>query len=414
MDLSRSRFFRTALAVFALATVATSTTLAADTDEEEATTIKEALAKGKPIVDLRYRYENVSQDDFDKDAHASTLRTVIGYASKDYKGWSLYAEAENVTAIGNDLYNNAGKGDDNNGVTDRPVVADPAGTEINQAILGYKTGAWKFGLGRQEIVLGDSRFVGNVGWRQNHQSFDGFRVDADSLGPVKITYAFVDRVNRIFGDGLDLSTHLSNFSSEVGTLGTLTFYAHLLDYRDVGTAGLSTSTFGLELVGKRKMSDKATFLYEAEYAQQGDYADNPGNVEADYTFLMLGAALPRVTIKLGWEILGGSVEDGSFATPLATLHKFNGWADKFLTTPPNGLEDLYLQLSGKAGPLGWIARYHDFTSDSESINYGSELDLQLLYKAACGASIGLKGALYDADQFSVDTDKWMVWTGYRF
>jgi len=412
MHMFRSRFSSTIAVVLALMILTAGTAVAAD--EEEAATIKEALAKGKPIVDLRYRYENVAQDGFDKDAHASTLRTVLGYQSKDYKGWSLYGEAENVTAIGNDLYNNAGRGDDNNGVSDRPVVADPAGTEINQAILRYKTGAWKFGLGRQEIVLRDARYVGNVGWRQNHQSFDSFRVDADSLGPVKINYAYVDRVNRIFGDGLDLSAHLSNFSSEVGTIGKLTFYAHLLDYQDVGAVGLSTSTFGLELVGKRAMSDSVSFLYEAEYAQQTDYADNPADVDADYAFLMLGAALPHVTIKLGWEVLGGSVENGRFTTPLATLHKFNGWADKFLNTPPNGLEDLYLQLSGKAGPIGWIARYHDFTSDSASIDYGTELDLQLLYKAPCGAAVGLKGALYDANQFSVDTDKWMLWTAYKF
>ena len=35
----------------------------------------------------------------------------------------------------------------------------------------------------------------------------------------------------------------------------------------------------------------------------------------------------------------------SFQTLLATLHKFQGWADKFLTTPPNGIRDLY----GSAG-----------------------------------------------------------------
>ena len=28
-------------------------------------------------------------------------------------------------------------------------------------------------------------------------------------------------------------------------------------------------------------------------------------------------------------------------TPLATLHKFDGWADLFLTTPNKGLQDLY-------------------------------------------------------------------------
>ena len=49
----------------------------------------------------------------------------------------------------------------------------------------------------------------------------------------------------------------------------------------------------------------------------------------------------------GWRIGGGyevlGADDGaaltSFQTPLATLHKFQGWADKFLTTPPNGIRE---------------------------------------------------------------------------
>ena len=37
--------------------------------------------------------------------------------------------------------------------------------------------------------------------------------------------------------------------------------------------------------------------------------------------------------------------DGQLQTPLATLHAFNGWADMFLTTPANGLQDLYFRAS---------------------------------------------------------------------
>ena len=44
-------------------------------------------------------------------------------------------------------------------------------------------------------------------------------------------------------------------------------------------------------------------------------------------------------MKLGFERLEGN---GTVAlqTPLATLHAFNGWADKFLSTPANGLRDV--------------------------------------------------------------------------
>ena len=75
-----------------------------------------------------------------------------------------------------------------------------------------------------------------------------------------------------------------------------------------------------------------------------------------------------------------------FATPLATLHKFDGWADKFLTTPPNGIRDFYA--SGgfsvpKVGPFATIsgqAVYHDFNTDRLNFGYGNEWDFQLAGK----------------------------------
>ena len=59
-----------------------------------------------------------------------------------------------------------------------------------------------------------------------------------------------------------------------------------------------------------------------------------------------------------------------FTTPLATLHKFQGWADKFLTTPANGLEDLYATASvtlkgvGALDTLGFIVSYHDYEAEA--------------------------------------------------
>ena len=398
-----------ALLLLMLAAIGPATLYAA-----EEPSLKEALKKGKATVNLRYRYEDVSEDGFDKDAHASTLRTVVGYRSQVYKGFSLQIEAENVAVIGNDLYNNKGAGSLDNGVRDRPVVADPADTEINQALIRYQGEEWRVAAGRQEILLGDVRFVGNVGWRQNHQSFDALRFDNDSLGGLHLTYAFVDRVNRIFGDSQEMASHLLNTSFDLQNAGKFTLYGYLLDYKDAGAAGLSTSTWGLEFAGKRSLSGERALLYEIEHAEQSDYADNPNAIDAGYTSLMVGAKLPKVTFKLAWELLDGSPASGQFRTPLATLHKFNGWADKFLATPTDGLEDLYLLATGKIGKVGWLAKYHDFSAESSSLSYGQELDLQLVYTCPQGVLLGLKGALYDADQFSVDTDKWMIWSVYKF
>jgi len=397
-----------ALLLLALAVIGPTTALA-----EEEPSLKGALKNGKATVNLRYRYEDVSDDAVgDKHARASTLRTVLGYRSQAYKGFSLQLEAENVAVVGNDLYNNRGAGSLNNGVRDRPVVADPADTEINQALLRYQGDMWQVAAGRQEILLGDVRFVGNVGWRQNHQSFDALRIDNSSLGGLRFTYAFVDRVNRIFGDSQDMASHLLNASFDLQNIGKFTFYGYLLDYQDA--AGLSTSTWGLEFAGKRSLSDQRALLYEIEHAEQSDHADNPNAIDAGYTALMIGASLPKVTFKLAWELLGGSPDDGQFSTPLATLHKYNGWADKFLSTPADGLEDLYLQANGKIGKIAWLVKYHDFGAESSSVSYGQELDLQLVYTSPRGVLFGLKGALYDADQFAADTNKWMVWSVYGF
>lgn len=81
--------------------------------------------------------------------------------------------------------------------------------------------------------------------------------------------------------------------------------------------------------------------------------------------------------------------------------------------PATGLEDLYLQLSGKVGKVGWTVFYHDFSADTGGAGYGDEIDLQLLYKAPWNQVFGLEGAFYSADDFSSDTDKWMLWTSYK-
>ncbi len=381
---------------------------------EESPTFRESLAKGKPTVALRYRVEDVDDANKEKDALASTLRTTLAYKTLAYKGWSFFIEAENVAVVGNDLYKNAGAGSLSNGVTDRPVVADPAGTEINQASVSYQHNKTTFKLGRQEVLLNDVRFVGNVGWRQNHQSFDAFRITDQSLDKLKFSYTYVTRVHRILGDNKDMQSHLVDASYDLGKVGKLTGYIFLLDYDVITDAGLSTSTYGLEFKGAKKLSGDRKILYEIELAEQSDAADNPNQIDAGYRHFVLGGAMKGLTIKAGWEILEGNPSQGQFKTPLATLHKFNGWADKFLNTPTNGLEDFYFSLSGKAGKIGWMAVFHDFSAESTSASYGDELDIQLTYSSPWGQGFGFKAALYDADEFSVDADKLMLWTSYKF
>ncbi len=386
----------------------------ADTgDDQEASNLEEALAEGDAEVNLRYRFEFVEQDSFEKDANASTLRTTLSYRTKPWANFSLFLEAENVTDIGTeDQYDNRGAGDLWNHVDDRPVVADPEITEVNQSYLRWQNGETNLTGGRQEFNWGDQRYVGAVGWRQNHQSFDAFSAINQSLERVELTYLYIGNVNRIFGDDDRMASHLLTGKIDVG-LGDLDLYGLYLDYDNAPAK--STSTLGLQWAGAHELDGGSKILWEAEYATQSDTADNPSSIDADYSYLMLGTSLSEAfSVRLNWEMLGGSVEDGAFQTPLATLHKWNGWADKFLTTPENGLQDLWLDLSGKAGKWGWTVRYHDFSSDSAGIDYGTELDGQISYPLPWGQVLFLKGAVYSADELSDDTTKIWFYTTYKF
>ena len=97
-------------------------------------------------------------------------------------------------------------------------------------------------------------------------------------------------------------------------------------------------------------------------------------------------------------------------TPLATLHAFNGWADKFLTTPPRGLRDLYIDASWKAGegPLKGLslrATWHDYNSTIGGQNYGQEWDGLASYPINKHFTVLAKAAHYEAGSFGTDTTK---------
>jgi hypothetical protein len=146
-----------------------------------------------------------------------------------------------------------------------------------------------------------------------------------------------------------------------------------------------------------------------------DTGENPNDVDAGYRLLELGLSHPRVAALAGFEVLEGSASTpgDKFTTPLATLHKFQGWADQFLSTPDAGVEDLYFSLSGSVERFGWAAVWHDFDAEAVSQDQGRELDLLASYAVSKRIALGLKYADYDADGFSVDTRKIWGWVEVR-
>ena len=386
---------------------------------QEATGASKFFSDGDAGLDLRYRLELVDQDGFSRNATASTLLTKLWYKTAEVNGFSAYVEGTNVAVLGSETYNNTV-----NGNTTRPVVADPDVTEFNQGYIQYRNDAFTLKAGRQGINLGNQRFVGTVGFRQNDQTYDAAAAIFTPFEDVTAVYGYVWNVNRIFGKDhpfgdLDTETQVINLSYSGFEFGKLTAYAYLIDLNDAPVFGLSSSTVGARFEGSNSVSESFKLGYELEYASQSDYKDNPNDYSADYWAASLSASSSGLTGQVGYELLG-SDNGVAFQTPLATLHKFNGWADKFLSTPGNGLEDLYASVAykvpGDTGLGGTLFKlvYHDFSSDVGGNSFGSEWDALISKKVTKHITASVKAAFYNADGFATDTTKVWFTLGAKF
>jgi hypothetical protein len=377
-----------------------------------------AIGETKPIIDTRLRFEDVDQDPMAEEAEALTLRARLGFETG--KAWetALLVEGEFVWPLTSD-YNST-----TNGNTAYPVVADPESYEVNRLQLVNTTlPQTTITLGRQRILLDDQRFVGNVGWRQNEQTFDALRVVNKSIANLTFDVTYLDQVNRVFGKDspqgrYEGDSFLGNVSYQF-PIGKLTGFGYWLEFDPIpGVAAAvrdSSETYGVRFAGERPLS-KLKLAYAASYAKQEQYSDNPLNFDNDYYLLELTGTYRQYYVGLGLEVLGGNGVKG-FTTPLATLHKFQGWADKFLTTPVDGVDDKYLNAGftlkgvGPLDTLGMQASYHDYQAERTSQDYGSEIDVQLQAKWKRFTGL-LKYADYTTDGLFTDTNKFWVQVEY--
>lgn len=394
-------------AIFSGLILASGTAWAAEGISDE---FAKAIKEGSVGLDFRYRFEGVDQDGISKDAEASTLRSRITASSGSFYGFTALAEVDNVTVIGSEHYNST-----ENGKTQYPVVADPKGTNVNQVYLKYALDSADGIYGRQRINYSNQRFVGGVGWRQNEQTYDGFRANWQALESLNINYSYVYRVNRIFGpdDGANPADWRgdNNFlyvdwrvaeGHNIGAFGYIVDVDSRNSYPAGKTVNNSSDSWGLEYVGKFSVMN-----VRAAYARQSDGGDSELDYDADYYLVEAGTTVWGVGLTAGYEVLAAGDGTG-FATPLATLHKFQGWADKFLDTPGDGIEDLYLGASATLGPVKLQAVYHDFQAEDSSEDFGSEIDLAATWPINQYFTTQLKFASFssDSDRYT-DTDK--IW-----
>lgn len=379
--------------------------------EEPAASVREAFTLGTADLGLRWRFEQVEDDRFAVDARASTLRAALAAKTARFHGLALTVEAEAVVPVGfeND-YADGAPPEVTNGVTGRPVIADPELTELQRANLSWARadGALTVTAGRESLSIGDQRFIGPVGWRQNHQAFDGLFASTTLVPRTRVELGFIDEVQRVNGGDLPMASWYLASETTLPAGLTLSVLALELDLDQAVSSGLSTRTLSLALAGRHEL-EPATLEWRVRFGEQRDAADNPGEIDAAYRELRFGASRGPVTLTLGWELLGAEPGRGRFQTPLATLHAFNGWNDLFLSTPPDGLDDRFVKVVGSHGVWSWEARLHDFRADLGGQRYGRELDAQLGWKAPGAISLLLKGARFESDGFAADVTKlWLM------
>lgn len=386
------------------------------------------ITDGNFFGEMRYRYETVDQDGISNKAKASTVRTNLGFKTGVYKDFQALIEGQIVRNIGADDFN-----DTTNGKTTYPIVADPDVAELNELWITYAgLPDTVVKVGRQKVNIDNQRFVGTVGWRQNDQTFDAGVLLNSSIPNLDLMYAYVGNVNRIQGGDhplgdLSTDTHIAHAKYKVADWLNVTGYGYWIDIDEAPS--LSSKTYGLRLTGKAPINENWNVAYEAEIATQDEHGNNTASYDEEYYHIAPSVSGYGFTLKAGYEVLGGDGTN-SFQTPLATAHKFNGWADAFLSTPAAGLEDAYVGASYKVSGTDtafdgtkFTAVYHDFDSnDSSTGSFGDEIDLSVgkTFKLPDAGqpfkdvNVLLKYADYDGDSGIASREKFWLQIGVKF
>lgn len=368
----------------------------------------------KPVAEARLRYEHVDQDGLTQQADALTVRARAGLTASS-GALSATLVGQGTLAVIDRYFDGFDK------AATKPLVADPQNVALYIAQLQYRTSALTLTGGRQKIVLDDERFVGNVAFRDNGQTFDAVRAELTPAKGLKLDVSYAWSVRTIWGfqgkgarqQAVSGDNILANLSYAT-PLGTLSGFAYLVDQDEAAVQAyrLSSQTYGVRLAGNQPLSKFAKLAYQLSYARQSDYHRNPNDYAADYWLADATLDLHGWKLNAGYEVLGASHGAAltSFQTPLGTNFKFQGWADKFLTTPANGMRDLYVGTGygwKQVGPLSGVAlaaTWHRFESDRLDQHYGNEWDLIASAKLRRTA-LSVRYAHYDARAMATDTEK---------
>ncbi len=350
----------------------------------------EETIPGKFSVNARLRYESFDLDNgvpaMDRDG--SSLRVRYGYTTPNFSGFTAMVEGETLTRLG-------GESDDIH-----PLDDAGDGTDLNQLWLQYKDADYgSVKVGRQIYFLDDHRFIGHVGWRQNIQTFDAVTAEYSGVDKLSIKPFYLAEQHAVNGTHNELEAFGINASYAFTPGFNLTGFFYDIEGDETANANASNKTIGLRATGTFAI-DAVKFAYSASVADQEDTGPSSLDYDASYLAGDLAGTYEGITLGAGFEIL-----EPGFRTPLATVHKFNGFADALLPLGgfTNGLEDFYVY-AGYTIPVGNGIKakviYHWFDSEAKGAageDGGDELDLVASYKINKYLDIMAKYGDYESD-----------------
>lgn len=297
-----------------------------------------------------------------------TQRARVGFTASHSSGVSITTRLQDVRIWGEEA----------NTLNDFSA----GGFDVHEAFATLSLGKpFKLRIGRQEIIVGNHRLIGNVGWTQRARSFDGLRL-LTSFGKFH-SDIFVAKVRERDQDpdgtvpggrmfDLDLVGVNLKYGFAPSSYAVLTYL-----FNGNYAADDKRSTIGADVWGK-----VTNLNYRVEFYYQRGGGDTSGILFAAQVGYTLGSTplKPKFTV---W----GEILDGDFNTLYATNHKFYGELDLFLNIPAHTLGLGLIDIGGQAAlldlkPFRFHIDFHHFRSmDSGPAGegaFGSEIDFKLV------------------------------------
>ncbi len=356
-------------------------------------------------------------------AEAYTLKTDLRYNTAFWQDAALALEFIDVGSYF-DRRHNQGQGLSSQ-ASNRPVIADPKGDSLNQAYFVFKgVPDTVITAGRQHLTLDNGRIIGTESFNQTPTSFDAVTVTNNSYKDWNLFYAFVDRFNTTYKGSSALTgkdnkhqSHLFNVTWSALPMGDLTGFAYLMEDRT--TKANSADVYGLSFNGNQDVNEYK-MLYNATYARQDAEHNNPQSYIVNYAAVGAGvemAALGAVSkpqLMVDYQVFGSDPSKGvAFQTPYAAAHYLNGFANKFSTTPANGLKDLAVSVNGSWEDVALTAAYHHFSAEDRGSlsvkGYGEEWDLGATKTFRDRYSVGIEYADFNAKAGSIYANSNKLW-----